>query len=331
MRRLETTRPVPVSIVVCDIDGLKLVNDTMGYPAGDRLLKVAGDLIRASGGQRQVVAGMGAGEFDILLPRASAAVAEDFCRRLAALIEKYNAENPGLPLSMSMGFATGGEHVPGQDLGEVLKKAGNNMFRQKLVHRESARSAIVQALMKTLEARDIVTQAHADRMHDLVVELAAEVGVSAQGLTDLRLLARFHDIGKVGVPDSVLLKPGPLTPEEVVVMRRHTEIGYQIALSVPELVPVADLIKKHHEWWDGTGYHLGLAGEEIPFECRILAVVDAFDAMTSHRPYRKAMTMHQALDELQRCAGTQFDPRLVKELVRIIKAGGWEDRDTASR
>jgi diguanylate cyclase (GGDEF)-like protein len=247
VRRLESTGPVPVSVAVCDVDGLKLVNDTMGYPAGDRLLTIAGDLIRACADKRHVVARMGAGEFNILLPKTPAATAEGFCEQLAGQIAKHNAQNPALPLSMSIGFATGGEEDSGRlDLGDVLKIAYSNMSRQKLVHRESARSAIVAALMKTLAARDIVTQEHADRLHELVLELARAVGVSTQRLTDLSLLARFHDIGKVGVPDSILLKPGALTPDEREVMRRHTDIGYQIALAVPELVPVADLIRKHH-------------------------------------------------------------------------------------
>lgn len=136
-------------------------------------------------------------------------------------------------------------------------------------------------------------------------------------MTDLKLLARFHDIGKVGVPDRVLFKPGPLTPAEKKIIQRHCEIGYRIAVSSPDLAAIADFILKHHEWWNGQGYPLKLKGEEIPLACRILAVVDAFDAMTSDRPYRKALTKEQALAELVHCAGTQFDPCLVEIFVRM--------------
>ncbi|MDA8337265.1 MAG: PAS domain S-box protein [Peptococcaceae bacterium] len=332
MRRLAKARPLPVSVVVCDVDGLKLVNDTMGYDAGDRLIKVAGDLVSACTGGRHMVARMGAGEFHILLSETSAAAVAGFCEQLAGRIEKHNVDNPGLPLSMSIGMATWGEAGSEQpDLSQVLKVAYSHMFREKMLHRWSARSTIVEALMKTLAARDIITQEHADRMLDLVLELARATGLPNHRLADLSLLVRFHDIGKVGVPDSILLKPGPLNPEEIAVMRRHTEIGCQIALAAPELVPVADLIGKHHEWWDGSGYHLGLSGEEIPVECRILAVVDAFDAMTSDRPYRQAMTQTQAVEELRRCAGTQFDPRLVEEMVRIIDARGGEKEGNGKR
>ena len=135
-------------------------------------------------------------------------------------------------------------------------------------------------------------------------------------MTDLRLLAQFHDIGKVGIPDRILLKPGPLSPEEMVEMKRHSEIGHRIANSSPDLLPVADWVLKHQEWWNGAGYPLGLAGEKIPIECRILAIADAYDAMTSDRPYRKAMSHDAAVTELRRCAGTQFDPTLVELFIQ---------------
>lgn len=137
-------------------------------------------------------------------------------------------------------------------------------------------------------------------------------------VADLRLLAKFHDIGKVGISDSILKKPGKLTEDEMTIMRQHCEIGYRIAKSSPDLEPIADWILKHQEHWDGGGYPLGISGEDIPIQCRILGIVDAFDAMTNDRPYRKAMSIHEALAELQRCAGKQFDPQLVDIFVSII-------------
>jgi len=136
---------------------------------------------------------------------------------------------------------------------------------------------------------------------------------------DLRLFAQFHDIGKIGVPDSILYKPGRLTAEEYESMKRHTEIGYHIALSSVDLMPISDWVLKHHEHWDGGGYPLGLSGGDIPLECRLLAVVDAYDAMTNDRPYRLAMTKPEALMELGRHAGGQFDPRVVENFLILME------------
>ncbi|NLT20622.1 MAG: HD domain-containing protein, partial [Syntrophomonadaceae bacterium] len=135
----------------------------------------------------------------------------------------------------------------------------------------------------------------------------------------LQLLAQFHDIGKVGVPDRILFKEDRLTPEEYLEMQRHSEIGQRIALAAPELSSLAGLILKHHEWWNGKGYPLGLAGEDIPLECRILALADAYDAMTNDRPYRKAMSHEEAKAEIIRCSGTQFEPRLATLFLELLE------------
>jgi HD-GYP domain-containing protein (c-di-GMP phosphodiesterase class II) len=148
--------------------------------------------------------------------------------------------------------------------------------------------------------------------------MGRSLGLSEERLNDLQLLARFHDLGKVGIPDSILFKPGPLTREEFQEMKRHCEIGHRIALSLTDLAPIADFILKHHEHWDGRGYPLGLSGEDIPLECRILSIVDAYDTMTSERPYKGSVSHEDAIAELKRCAGTQFDPELVERFVALM-------------
>jgi len=223
-----------------------------------------------------------------------------------------------MPLSISVGMdvCTGGETT----LNETYKNADRNMYREKLHSQQSGHSAIVATLAQALEARDFVTDGHADRLQYLMEKLAVAAGLPASDLPDIRLLGRFHDIGKVGIPDQILFKPGRLTDEEYEIMKRHCEIGYRIALASPELAPIADWILKHQEWWNGEGYPLGLAGEDIPLPCRILAIVDAYDAMTNDRPYRKAMSGSDAVAELVRCAGRQFDERLVRLFVNIVQA-----------
>jgi response regulator RpfG family c-di-GMP phosphodiesterase len=177
----------------------------------------------------------------------------------------------------------------------------------------------ISSLLAVLAERDNITEGHSERIVELCYLMGQKMGLTSEQLIELEWLSQLHDIGKIGIPDRILFKQGSLTAEEWAIMRKHSEIGYRIALSNPELVNVANMILKHHERWDGTGYPLGLKGEQIPIEVRILAVADAFDVMTHDRPYKKATTFAAALGELQANAGSQFDPHLVKVMFEVLK------------
>ncbi|MEW5761990.1 MAG: PocR ligand-binding domain-containing protein [Bacillota bacterium] len=316
MRRLDGPRHRPVSIIVADLDGLKIVNDTLGHDRGDDYLCAAAAVIKSAFREEDCVARVGGDEFAVLLPHTDRAAAEAACRRIREAADRYNAANPLVPLSLSIGCATAVDMPP--SLGQVYKDADDAMYREKILHRSSIRHTLIQTLNTALAARDFITEGHAARLEELSVRLGKAVGLPEEKLDNLRLLARFHDIGKVGVPDGILFKPGPLTPEERREMQRHCEIGHRIALASPLLAPIADLILMHHEWHNGQGYPLQLKGGSIPVECRILAIVDAYDAMTSDRPYRKAMPPEKAREELLRGAGTQFDPELVRIFLAVL-------------
>ncbi|MGB9792936.1 MAG: HD-GYP domain-containing protein [Thermacetogeniaceae bacterium] len=174
------------------------------------------------------------------------------------------------------------------------------------------------ALLRMLEAKDLDTGEHLRRLRHLVIPFGRKAGLPNERVCELIRFAWLHDIGKIGIREEIISKPGPLTPEELREMREHSLIGYNILRSLPSLSHIADWVLKHHERWDGGGYPLGLKGEEIPFECRLLAIADAYDAMTSDRPYRRALGHRDALRELQRCAGTQFDPKLVAVFCSIF-------------
>lgn len=316
MRRAGDGRFNPVGIIVCDVDGLKFINDTLGHDAGDSLLENVAAVISGSFRQGEIVSRIGGDEFAILLTHSDEKTVEDACNRIREAINKYNEAGPEIPLSISLGFAVSTQ--ADQGMSELFKEADNNMYREKLHRSQSARSAIVQTLMKTLEARDFITEGHAVRLQGFVTALAEAIDLPKHNMSDLNLLAKFHDIGKVGVSDTILFKPGTLNSEEAAEMRRHSEIGYRIAQSAAALVPIAEWILKHHEWWNGKGYPMGLKGGEIPLECRILAIADAYDAMTNDRPYRKAMTHEDAVRELNKCSGTQFDPHLVTKFLEVL-------------
>ena len=315
LRRLTDARYLPVGVIVCDIDGLKFINDTLGHDTGDKLIAAAAYMIAACFGAGDVVARIGGGEFGIILPHSGPDAVGEACDRIQAAVADYR-ETSKMPLSVSVGMSlcTDGQTT----LNDTFKTADRNMYREKLHSKQSGHSAIVSTLAQALEARDFVTDGHADRLQDLMERLAVAAGLPASALPDLRLLGRFHDIGKVGIPDQILFKPGRLTREEFDIMKRHCEIGYRIAQASPELAPIAEWILKHQEWWNGEGYPLGLAGEDIPLPCRMLAIVDAYDAMTNDRPYRRAMSSGEAVAELVRCAGRQFDGTLVELFVKII-------------
>ncbi len=315
--RIEKTRYGTVGILSCDVDGLKLVNDTLGHDQGDRLLAAAAQVIRGSFREGDLAARIGGDEFAVILPNTTESAVENACQRIQEAVESHNTLTPELPLSISVGFAIrNGSH---KNLKDVFKEADNHMYRKKLYRSQSIRSTIVSTLLNTLRARDLTTEQHASRLEKLLVRMAVLIGLPESTTADLSLLAKFHDIGKVGISDAILHKEGAFTPEEWAEMKRHCEIGYRIALSAADLVPIADWILKHHEWWDGQGYPLGIKEEEIPVECRLLAIADAYEALISARTYRRKYSHREAVAELRRWAGTQFDPTLLDIFLKMVE------------
>lgn len=307
----------PVGVIMCDLDGLKLVNDSLGHDAGDKLLTAAAQLLKNNSRNDDIPARIGGDEFALLLPNSDEKQTQAIAGAILKSLEDYNHDNPHSLLSLSVGYDVKKDSDTSID--ETLKKADHNMYREKLFRSQSIHSTIVKTLTNTLKERDYITKTHSDRLLNLITRLGKNLGLSDSRIADMQLLAKFHDIGKVGIPDRILLKPGPLNENEKQEMQRHSEIGYRLAQSGPDLITIADWILKHHEWWDGNGYPLGLKGEEIPLECRILAIADAYDAMISSRPYREGRTPAEAVIELQKCSGTQFDPYLVDKFVELIE------------
>jgi len=315
MKRLQSGRHYPVGMVICDIDGLKLVNDTLGHDMGDRLLQDAAQTLRKGFRESDVVARVGGDEFAILLPNAPAAAVENCCRRIQEAVAASNQYRSNPPLSISCGYAVG--YDPETSMIDLYREADSNMYREKRDKGQEVRNLIYQHYLEALHQLDYGASGHLKRLRQLVVMWAKSIRLPPDSISRLILLAEYHDIGKVGVINDVVANKLILTPEEMNKMRRHCEIGHRIALNSPDLAPIADLILKHHEWWDGNGYPLRLKGEEIPIECRILAIADAYDAMTNDRPYRATRTHAEALEELRRCSHSQFDPRLVDSFINL--------------
>lgn len=303
--------------MICDIDGLKLVNDTLGHPAGDKLLITCAEILRKAVAASGFIARIGGDEFCVILRSSSEKEVSLIPEKMLQAVEDFNNNNPLLPLSISYGITfSKNEQV---DMLKLLKEAENKMNYDKLLHNQSAKSNVVGVMMKALEARDYITEGHADRLSEIIEKIAEYLKMPTDKINSLRLFARFHDIGKVGISDTLLFKPGKLSAKEFQEMQKHSEIGFRIAQSSPDLAPIADWILKHHEWWNGKGYPFGLAGEDIPLECRILAVADAYDSMSNDRPYRKALDFQARVEELKKSAGTQFDPDIVEIFLTILE------------
>ncbi len=311
--RLNNKRFAPLTVVICDVDGLKLINDTLGHTKGDELLKAAALVIKEPFRASDVVARIGGDEFAVLLPQTNSDSAKLACRRIQKAVQEYNSSNPEFPLSLSIGSASG--DVPIQD---VFIEADNKMNRVKLKQSALTKKHFVTTLTAVLSERDFFSQGHAERLQGLAKAMADKAGLSAKDKDDLILLAKFHDIGKVAIPEKILYKPGFLTKKESAEIKRHCEIGFRISQSSSDLNHIAKYILHHHEWWNGDGYPLRLKGEAIPYLSRLFAVMDSYEAMTNVRPHRKPFTSAKALQEIKKESGNKFQPEIVDMLIEIL-------------
>ena len=313
LKRLNKKRQLPLTIVIADIDGLKLINDAFGHESGDKLIKKIAGIFKYCFRSEDIIARYGGDEFAILLPSTPMSEVLKIIDRIKIACKKEG--NKILPLNISIGVSSKTEIS--QEINSVIKDADDQMYRNKLMRKQSQQSSLIFSLEKALEERNFETVEHVRRMRDGVVSLGKELKLQDGSINDLRLLSTLHDIGKIGISDNIILKPDKLSHKEWRLIKKHSEIGFRIAKSSNELVTIAKPILHHHEWWNGRGYPARLKGEKIPINSRIVSIVDAYDAMTNNRPYRKAIGRDNAIIELEKYSGIQFDPFLTKKFVDI--------------
>ena len=315
LERLDTRRQLPLSIIMVDVNGLKLVNDSYGHRKGDELLQKAAEILKNCVRSEDIIARWGGDEFVILLPQTDREEAEQVFSRIKQACERTTKDE--LPISLGMGI--GVKQDAEQNIQEVLKAADDNMYQDKLNEGKSAKNKIVRNLLNTLGAKSDETEKHARRMKKMARKVGREMGLDRDQLNKLSLLASLHDIGKATISEEILNKPGDLDDEEWEIIREHPERGFRIASATEEFSAIAEAILSHHERWDGDGYPRELAGRNIPLLARIISVVDTFDVMTNDRPYSSAVSREEARAEIVSCAGGQFDPEVVEAFVRVLE------------
>jgi diguanylate cyclase (GGDEF)-like protein/putative nucleotidyltransferase with HDIG domain len=325
---------VPFSLCLVDVDDFKRVNDLFGHPAGDRVLSRLATNLRQNGEAFR----LGGDEFALLLPAYDENQAVATASAIIDRISQLRLDHVG-SVTVSAGIATFPSQAP--DRGELIRLADSALYWAKEngknrvhVYRpdvvelaelrrlaagpdRAARFRAAASLAKAVDLRDTYTGSHSARVAELAARVAARLGLDQEHIELSRLAGSLHDLGKLAIPEEILRKPGPLTGPERLVLERHPQIGFRMLDSLG-IDPVADWILHHHERWDGTGYPDRLPGEEIPLGARIIFVVDAYDAMTSDRVYRGRLEQEDALAELERCAGTQFDPAVVAALAEEL-------------
>ena len=323
------------SLCLIDVDDFKRVNDLFGHPAGDRVLSRLAATLRQNGEAFR----LGGDEFALLLPHYDEAQAVSTANSIIDRIAHLGLEHIG-SVTVSAGVATFPRQAP--DRGELIRLADSALYWAKEngknrvhVYRpdvvelaelrrlatgpdRAARFRAAASLAKAVDLRDTYTGSHSARVADLAARVASRLGLDQEQIELARLAGSLHDLGKLAIPEEILRKPGPLTGPERLVLERHPQIGFRMLDSLG-IEPVAEWILHHHERWDGTGYPDRLPGSEIPLGARIIFVVDAYDAMTSDRVYRGRLSPDEALAELERCAGTQFDPGVVNALAEELE------------
>ena len=322
----------PLVVAVLDIDRFRRLNVTSGYAAGDIVIAAVGKLLAASTRAHDLACRSGGDEFFMLLPETTDEEAKVVIERIMVALETVRAgEQSGVSVSVGLAALREGEDADAllaqaQSALAVARGSGGGRVSVRDATAEAkepggvvgSTAEVVAVLAQTLEERDQYTGEHSDSVVDLTTRVAEALALDAHEVATIQSAALLHDIGKVGIPDEILHKAGPLDDQEWEIMRQHPAIGERILRAIPGMGAVARIVRHEHERWDGGGYPDGLAAEAIPIGSRVILACDAYHAMTSDRPYRRAMSHQLAMAELSANAGSQFDPKVVEALVGYL-------------
>ena len=311
--RIDTNRHLPITMFVADVNGLKLVNDAFGHVEGDELLNRMAQILKLCCRREDIIARWGGDEFALLLLNTPGYKADELCQRINQLCRE-KVKGP-VALSLAMGHAT--KKKMEQNIKDILKEAEENMYRSKMMTSKKVRTDIMSHLLGLYYQKGQRTKEQLGVLQGLAREMASARGLTPPETLKLQQVLEYCDLGNIAIEQKLFNKKDRLTAEEWKMMHRHPEIGYHIVQNTPETADLAEPILAHHEWWDGSGYPRNLKGEDIPLYARMVSILNAYDALTQKRPYRRAVGPEQAIKEIKRCAGTQFDPFLAEVMEEI--------------
>lgn len=312
LSRLDVTRNYPLSIVIGDVNGLKLINDTLGHEIGDSVLVSIAQILKEAFREDEIVARLGGDEFIVLLPKTTKIDTAKIIERVKDKITDnsevlYNA-------TVSFGYET----KLSTEMKNIFKLAEDQMYREKIYEGPSSRGKTLESIFATLNEKDSLFKSHSYSVSEYCEMIAKQMHLHKDKVNELKTAGLLHDIGKIVIDINILNKMGKLSMDEYGELKRHPEVGSKILSSVAGMSDIAEYIKFHHERIDGFGYPMGINGEDIPLEAKIISVADSYDAMTSERSYTTKKTQEEALKELLDKSGTQFDSDVVKYFIEAI-------------
>lgn len=309
LNQIELRAIKSIAIVIMDVNGLKMVNDALGFQFGDLLLKTVATSIKSSCCKEAVVCRIGGDEFAMVILNHNEEEIIELKQCLHDVLAEKTISN--IQISVAFGYAYN-EANEVSNMDDLIKTAETRMYKQKVLDSRNSKNQAIHGILQTIHERHEIERIHSYRVSELCEQMGKALDLSKEDCDELKLAGLIHDVGKITIPDSILSQPGKLTSEEYDIMKQHPERGYHILRNADQYSDLAQYALTHHERIDGRGYPMGLKKEEIPLFSRIIAICDAYEAMTGSRPYRKAMKEEQAIAELHRCKGTQFDEELVE-------------------
>jgi len=270
--------------------------------------------------KKDIISRIGGDEFTVLLPNTTSKKLQDYKDKIISIVKTKRVEN--IELSLAIGYELMKSTT--EEIDDIQKLAENQMYSHKTTEGSSVRNRAINAILLTLTDKYKTEKRHSVEVSQLCKKIGIELKLREDEIKELEQAGLFHDIGKISIPDSILNKPSKLTDEEFNIIKSHTEIGYQILRAADEYSDLAIHALHHHERWDGKGYPSGLKGNDIPLFSRIICVVDAYEAITADRPYRKKLSKAYAVTEVIKCSGSQFDPKIAKLFVKKVLQAKWE-------